>query len=370
MKKIILVVLVLLLSGCSSKSGAGGYQLIDRSYEDLEVVSEFDLFMVGDALLHGAVYKQVQQSDGTYDFYEMTKALEDIVSQYDLAYYNQETILGGSEIGLSTYPRFNSPQEFGEQMVDYGFNLVSLANNHTLDRNEEGILLSHEFWDKYPDVMTAGSYTSFEERNEFDIRYMNGISYTMLSYTYGTNGLPIPSGKEYLVNVYTDEMLKEDISRIRDEVDFLIVAMHWGAEYTHVPTDEEFRVANILADLGVDLVIGAHPHVIQPIEWIDDTLVYYSLGNLISAQDGTYKLIGMMGAVTVNKKISKDGIEIYISDESADLIYTSYQLGSYANLHLTTFDELGEDYKSIYDEYSKIINKMVDITIGNVINRE
>ena len=120
-------------------------------------------------------------------------------------------------------------------MMDLGFNLVSLANNHTLDRGEQAILNSLDYWSNQ-NALTAGSYSSFDDREELRVREINGIRYTLLSYTYGTNGIPVPEGKEYLVNVYTDEMLTEDIAKARGEVDVLMVAMHWGEEYTHEPT--------------------------------------------------------------------------------------------------------------------------------------
>ncbi len=355
MKRWICIVLVLLiLTGCSQSQLRVENREFGHAQQQFGQVQEISLFMVGDALLHGAVYHQVLQSDGSYDFSEMMAVLGDIVPNYDLSFYNQETVLGGVELGLSSYPRFNSPQEFGDTMVEIGFNLVALANNHTLDKNAQGVMNSLDYWQQHEHIMTAGSYRSQEHRDVIDIREINGITYTMLSYTYGTNGIPIPQGQDYLVNVYTKEMLEEDIARVRDQVDFLIVSMHWGSEYTHTPTALEVEAANWLADLDVDLVIGHHPHVIQPVTWIDDTLVYYSLGNLVSAQDGINKLIGLMGAVQVNELSVGNFSHVYLSDPKADLIFTSYD-SSYQDLHLKTFDQLPESYQDIYDEYIQII---------------
>ena len=366
MKKIWLLVCMLLLSGCVVKEKevkTAAVKPYDFSSLEFEIVETADVFMVGDALLHGAVYKQAEHN-GVYDFSGMVEVLGEIVDDYDLKFYNQETILGGTELGLSTYPTFNSPQEFGDAMMDLGFNLVSLANNHTMDRGQKALAASHEYW-AAQDALTAGSYASFEERNTVDVREVNGISYTLLSYTYGTNGIPVPEGKEYLCNVYTEEMLKEDISAARELVDVLIVSMHWGTEYTHTPTETQESLAQLLADLDVDLVIGHHPHVIQPVVWIDDTLVYYSLGNLISAQDGTPRLIGMMGAVEIEKKITKSGTEVKLHNAKGDLIYTSYGW-AYSDLHLKTFDELPE-MQDTYEEYCEIITRYDDsIQVGGI----
>ena len=367
MKRVIVMICLFLLSGCVIKEPVkktAALSAFDYSRLEFEIVESADVFMVGDALLHGAVYKQAEKN-GVYDFSGMVEVLENIVDDYDLAFYNQETILGGTELGLSTYPQFNSPQEFGDAMMNLGFNLVSLANNHTMDRGQSALAASHQYWSEQ-DALTAGSYASFEERNTIQVREINGVTYTLLAYTYGTNGIPVPQGKEYLCNVYTEEMLKEDISAARSLVDVLIVSMHWGTEYTHTPTQTQEELAHLLADLGVDLVIGHHPHVIQPVQWIDDTLVYYSLGNLISAQDGTPRLIGMMGAVTIEKRITREGREVILKDAKGDLIYTSYGW-AYSNLHLNTFDQL-PDMQDTYEEYCEIITRYDDsIQVGGII---
>ena len=162
--------------------------------------------------------------------------------------------------------------------------MVSLANNHSYDRGEKAVINSVNFWNSQDDVMTNGMALSDDERTNYQIMTKNGISYAMLSYTYVLNGFKLPNGKDYLVNVYSDELVKKDIEAIRDKVDVLIVAMHWGVEYTHNPTNTQKTQAKYLASLGVDVIIGNHPHCIQPVEWIDNTLVIYSLGNLISNQ--------------------------------------------------------------------------------------
>ena len=324
---------------------------------------ELSLIMAGDALLHASVYNDAKTENGSYDFSSMLTALKK-VRNYDLAFYNQETTLGGVELGLSTYPTFNSPQEFGDNMLSLGFNLISLANNHSLDRGEKAVRNSLAYWKQKP-VLTAGSYESFEDRNHLRIEKKNGITYALLAYTYGTNGIPLPKGKEYLVNVYTKQMLKDDIERIRDKVDFLIVSMHWGIEYDFTPSQEQRDLAQFLANLGVDLIIGTHPHVVQSAEWIGDTLVYYSLGNLISGQRGTNKRIGMLGSVEVVKV--KDG-KVKLKNPRAELIYTYYN-AQFKNFKLMWFNELNDsilpNYKSIYKEYMHIITQgRDDIKVG------
>lgn len=329
--------------------------------ESKEEVSKLSLVMVGDALLHSSVYNDAYKN-GVYDFTSQLEYIKPIVSKYDLAFYNQETILGGTEIGLSDYPTFNSPQEFGDAMIDAGFNIVNLATNHTLDRGEQAVINSANYW-KTKDVLTAGSYASFEEASKINIKEKNGIKYALLSYTYGTNGISVPSGKEYLVNLYSDEQAKRDIEAVRDDVDLLLVSMHWGTEYRTEPTDEQKRQAEYLASLGADIIIGTHPHVIEPITYIDDTLVIYSLGNFISAQSTNNDYNTMVELMTMVDvvKTAKDGkSEIKLENLNNELLYNYYKKGSrWYDFKVIPFSQMNEsynsDYKRLYEKYSNVV---------------
>ena len=219
-------------------------------------LQSFDLVMVGDALIHYGVYRDAKTSDGGYDFKPMLENLKPIISQYDLAYYNQETILGGTELGLSSYPMFNSPYEVVDAFIDCGFDIVSLATNHTMDKGEKGVLNSVAYWKNHPDVVTSGQWSSEEERNEVRIYEKNGIKYAFFSYTMWNNGLNTPAGKSYLSNEYSEEKAKADIEQVRDKVDVVIVAMHWGTEYSLGVSSAQAHEADYLSSLGVDLIIG------------------------------------------------------------------------------------------------------------------
>ena len=357
----------------------------DKKEKVEEKVSTASLIMVGDNLIHSSIYKDANNnaSGNGYDFKPMVTYIKEIVTGYDIAYYNQETILGGSDLGLSDYPTFNSPYEAGDAMIDAGFNLVSLATNHTIDRGSSAVMNSCDYWNNKEGIFTAGSYCSEEERNEVKTTEVNDITYSMLNYTYGTNGIPVPSGKEYLVNVWpTDlylndperdteyqnykETVKEDIAKVRDKVDILIVAMHWGVEYTHTPTEYQQDMANFLAEQDVDIIIGTHPHVIQPVTWIDDTLVVYSLGNFISAQyqnDNYNKMVGLMTSLEITKKEKGDNVEIEIGNINNELIYTYYS--SYRNFKVVPFSspDIGNylpSYSSVYEDYKAIVQKYDD----------
>ena len=381
----IFIVILVIISG-GIYYGYNKLFVIDNSNNDNEnnITEEdksysIDLLMVGDVLIHDRLYTSMKTSDG-YDFRPALTYIKDIVKDYDLAYYNQETILGGSEIGLSSYPSFNSPYEVGDAMIDAGFNLVSLATNHTLDRGEKAITNSINYWNGKNDVLTAGSYLSSEDRNKINIREVNNITYTMLNYTYGTNGIKVPSGKEYFVNVwpcngsnpsYDSEyqeykrIVKEDVERVRDKVDLLIVAMHWGVEYTHTPTAYQIDMANYLESLGVNIIIGTHPHVVMPVTFINDTLVIYSLGNFLSAQETNIDYnttVGLLSTIKITKYIDKDNnSSIKLSDINNELVYTysksnnDYKVIPFSNPDIKTYLS---DCERIYNKYSSVIKNM------------
>ena len=345
--------------------------------------TSISLIMAGDNLINDKLYNAAKKGDGSYDFKSMYSYIKDIVKNYDLAYYNQETILGGSEIGVSSYPAFNSPYEVGDATIDTGFNLVSLATNHTLDRGEKAIINSLNYWNNKSNVLTSGSYLSNNDRNKVNIKEVNNITYTMLNYTYGTNGIKVPEGKEYLVNIWPctgnnpdndtkyqeyKEVVKEDILRVRDKVDLLIVAMHFGVEYTHVPTNYQIDMAEFLSSLGVDIIIGTHPHVIMPITYINDTLVIYSLGNFLSAQDtnNDYNTtVGLLSSIKITKNIDKDNnSSIELSDLNNELIYTTnkdgYKIIPFSNPDIKDYLN---DYERVYNKYANIV-RSIDSSIN------
>lgn len=336
------------------------------------------LLMVGDNLINDKIYNTMKTND-TYDFKPIYTYIKEINKDYDLAYYNQETILGGSSIGVSSYPAFNSPYEVGDATIDAGFNLVSLATNHTLDRGEQAIINSRDYWNSKDNVLAVGSYSSNEEKDKIQILKKNNITYTMLNYTYGTNGIKVPSNKEYLVNVWpctgndpsTDtkyqeykNTVKEDIEKVRDKVDLLIVAIHWGIEYKYTPNEYQKDMASYLASLGVNIIIGTHPHVVEPITYIDNTLVIYSLGNFVSAQDTVEDYntrVGLLSTITINKDSNNN---ISLSDLNNELIFTtdssnSYKVIPFSNPDIKTYLN---DYERVYNKYSSIV-KSIDDTI-------
>ena len=342
--------------------------------EEVEEIYELSLVMVGDMLVHDSLYKEANKNANYngYDFKPMLTYIKDIVKDYDLAYYNQETILGGTSIGLSSYPAFNSPYEVGDAMIDAGFNIVSLATNHTLDRGITAIENSHNYW-KDKDVYVTGSYSSMDERNNIEIKEKNNITYAVLNYTYGTNGIKRPNGYESYVNIWDmsnkesyenyKEQVQEDINSIRDKVDVLMVAMHWGTEYKFDTTWYQEDAAQFLSDLEVDIIIGTHPHVVEPITWIDDTLVIYSLGNFLSAHEvvNMANRIGLMSMIDIKKEVDGEEITITLENLDNELIYTYHN--NYKDFKVIPFSNSDinnylNNASSIYNEYKNIITKL------------
>lgn len=333
-----------------------------------EVDYEAKVFMVGDALIHSAVYDDVKKGDGTYDFKPILQYIKPISSKYDIAYYNQETILGGSSLGYSNYPRFNTPSECGDAFVDAGFNLVSVASNHTMDKGEQGVLNSVNYWKNHANVGVSGQWTNYDERAESvkKVYEVNNIKYAFISYTIWTNGLETPYGKDYLNSVYTPEKAKADIESVRDSVDFVLVAMHWGTEYAFYVDQKQEEIANYLSSLGVDLIIGAHPHVVQTVNYINDgkTFVIYSLGNFVSAQNDVDNYTGLAMEVTLRKHIDLEGnVSNSVVDPKAQLIYTTttFRRGWPSDFVVKTYPTLNDNelrnHASFYEKYKAIVNE-------------
>jgi len=339
---------------------------VKKSFETLTKtpkVYSADMVMVGDALIHSSIYVDAKQKDGTYNFLPMLEITKPITEKFDLAYYNQETILGGPSFGYSNYPRFNSPTEVGDAFIDSGFNLVSLATNHTMDKGEAGVLKSVEYWKSKTGIATAGQYSSQEERDMVRTYEVNGISYAFFSYTTWTNGLETPKGKEYLNNVYSEAKAKADIEKVRDKVDVVMVAMHWGTEYYMGVSKEQTEIANYLSNLGVDIIIGAHPHVVEPVEYINNgkTFVIYSLGNYISDQIGIERLTGLMMQVTIRKVVDSEGnVDVDIINPKAELLYTKSSNSGKRNFKVYPYSQLNNtllpNYMSYYNKYKAVVS--------------
>jgi poly-gamma-glutamate synthesis protein (capsule biosynthesis protein) len=286
------------------------------------------LLAVGDNLIHMEVVRSGEKEDGTYNYDHLYSNLRDEISAADIAVINQETILGGDEFAYSGYPNFNSPTEIGDAVINAGFDVVLQATNHTLDKGMDGVENTFDFWKQHPEITVLGINESEEEREEIPIIEKNGITLAMLNYTYGLNGYHLPKNMPYLVNLLDKEKMKADIKEAKELADFVIVFPHWGSEYVYEATKAQEDLTEFYYEQGVDLVIGSHPHVLEPVEWIETNeehrmLVYYSLGNFISYQREAPRMLGGMAEIT----ITKDPTGTYISEAQITPIVTHYENG-------------------------------------------
>lgn len=339
-KAVICCMSVLMLMGCQKEQSDFETNQIKAETEskqetkETEIISDLEtetvvvqeeqisLLMVGDILLHTPVEEAALQSDGTYDFTEIFAHTKDEIQQADLALVNQEVIIGGEELGISGYPAFNAPYAIGDALVDAGFDVICHATNHALDKGSKGLLNCISFWkEQYPEIAILGIHDSQQSQNELYVYEQDGMKIAVLNYTYGTNGISMPQGMQYAVDLLEEQKVAAEIKRAEEEADFTIVCPHWGTEYQLEYSAAQTKWATLFAQCGADLVIGTHPHVIQPIEWVVDEasghemLVYYSLGNFVNwtSESGSGIANRMVGGMA-NVLLTKEGEEIVISD--------------------------------------------------------
>lgn len=262
--------------------------------------------VVGDIMVHDVQYRSVYNwQNKSYDFSPMFAPVREELKA-DLLIGNLETTLGGQELGYSGYPRFNSPDSIVETLKSLGFDLLFTANNHSFDKGEEGLKRTLEVLNKN-DIHHTGTFDSPQSREKPCILKQNGISFGFLNYTYGTNGLRPSPGKEYLINYIDLKQINIDIKKIRPLVDLVVVGIHFGTEYQREPNDEQKFIVHEMVKAGADIILGSHPHVLQPYEIITvdqrECFVVYSLGNFVSGQKKRYTDSGAILELVIEKSL-------------------------------------------------------------------
>ncbi len=277
-----------------------------------EKKDEFTIVMVGDILLHDGIEKCARQEDGSYDFTELFKHTKDEIEAADLAIVNEEVIIGGEDLRVTGYPSFNAPFEVADALTGAGFDVICHATNHALDRGAEGITNCLSNWEEeHPGIDVVGIHATKEDSRKICVYEKDGYKIAVLNYTYGTNGIPLPKDMPYAVDLLSEEKVTEDIKKAEELAEITVVCPHWGTEYNLGVTDIQKKWAKLFANCGADLIIGTHPHVIEPVEVItsDDgrkVPVYYSLGNFINWTSGSGKgvanrMVGAMAVVTLSR---------------------------------------------------------------------
>ena len=295
--------------------------------------SSVTFLAVGDDLPHPMVFRYgVNQTGGNYDY--LFQNVAHVLQTADFAVLNQETVFVKEESEYSGYPTFGSPLGIGEAAIRNGFNIFTCATNHTMDKGLYGLETTADFFATHSGQVTyLGTYQRDQWQNpEHEIRVIskNGISFALLNYTYGLNGIPIPANAPYSVDTYyydenwydanliaqNEAKMRADIRRAKELADVVIFFPHWGTEYRYTPDNYQQRWTQILLEEGVDIVVGTHPHVVEPVEMLvredgHEMLVYYSLGNFISGQDEPERVLGGMAQFTVTKKDGKCSVTAY-----------------------------------------------------------
>ncbi|MDP5273912.1 CapA family protein [Chengkuizengella axinellae] len=290
------------------------YILLNQEPEAYSTTAE--LYAVGDIMMH---YPQIlhgyDKEVGQYSFDSYFTEVKDLFVDGEWVIGNLETPLAGEAVGYSGYPQFNAPEQLADALKNAGFNILTTANNHSLDRRENGVINTLKFLDERK-IHSTGTAASREEAQQLLTVSKNEINMGFLAYTYGTNGIPIPEGKEYLVNLIDNDQMANDIQKLKTAgVDIVTVSVHFGSEYQRNPNELQKNIVKHLIKSGADIILGSHPHVVQPYEFLElqgydgemkKGIVIYSLGNFISNQgpdQGTalYTDVGVIFKVAIEK---------------------------------------------------------------------
>lgn len=293
----------------------------------------------GDNVIHPCIYMDARaratSETRAYNFKPMYADVIDYIKGFDVAFINQETLMCGEGYEPSGYPNFNSPQELGLDLVEIGFDVIGVSNNHMLDKGSAGLKKTLDFYhsDEMSEALMIGGYYNKADFDNIRTLERNGITIAFLSYTYGTNGHVLPAGSELVVPYINDYDIIRQCAIAEQIGDITIVSIHWGDENSGV-NDEQRRTAQLLADNGADVIIGHHPHVLQPIEIIEsahgETLCIYSLGNLLSAMAAWQNMVG--GFLTFDIVAYSDGNATF---DAPAFIPTAFYFGpSWYNSHL------------------------------------
>lgn len=294
---------------------------IDKKSVDQDSTSSVTIFFVGDLMCHSPQFQFAQISKDSFDFKPVFCEVKKYFTEADLTIGNLETTISGKESRYSGYPLFNSPNEYLEALKDAGFDILLTANNHSLDRGKKGVLRTIELIKKNG-MESIGSYHSQQDRDSIRVFNIKEIKIAILSYTYGLNGNYIAKNEKFLVNVIDTTFLKQDILDARNKnADVVLIYFHFGDEYQCKPNSFQKGIVKQAIDYGADIIIGSHPHVIQPVEYFNSNknkigkgLIAYSLGNFISNQRWRYSDAG----VILNLKITKNILthEIKLTNET------------------------------------------------------
>lgn len=292
-------------------------------------VTTASVIAVGDNLYHQSLIDAGASEDGNWNYDKIYTHITDAIKDADIRMIDQETVFTTDHDSVSSYPSFATPTEVGDAIVKAGFNVVESANNHIDDFGEGFLTDTLNFWKtKYPDVTLLGIHDSQEDADTVKIREVNGIKIAFLYYTYGTNVGGI-EGKDYMIDMIRKEKITTMIQKAKQQADCIIFVAHWGTEDETMPNEYEKQWAAYLMEQGVNVIIGGHPHVLQPYGRISDgkgneTVVFYSLGNFVSTQQKLEELLGGMAKFTIQKTVENGKTSIQILTPTVEPLVMHY----------------------------------------------
>lgn len=342
------------------------------------------LTLVGDFLFEQPFYNAYGNLNEAPSYFELVK---DYFLNDDLSIGNMEVVIGNDDLKSSgTGYNFCAPKEVGKLVNSLDLEVLATANNHSYDRGIEGINSTLDFFKNETDIMTTGTYKDQTDRDNVRIKNINGINFGFLSYTLGTN-IKIPANLRHLVGLYRNpdskimdndlkQLITTEVNNIKKLSDVIIVLMHWGSEFTNSPNEEQKSMAIFLNSLGVDIIVGSHSHSIQPIELIDKehkTLVYYSLGNFVSADDDIsrtgekfdnayqFGLLSTLDIALIDNKVEFNNITA--------LPIINYYDTNFKNFKLVPFNQYNKDYETTHKRYQNNFNRnFISNMFTNVID--
>ena len=309
----------------SAQTGKKSKNLPERLNEN-----KVTLMAVGDIMMHTSLIRSgFNSKSNRYDYSACFEEVKPVFETADWVIGNLETRLAGEHTevkvagnqikGYTGYPLFNAPERLAFDLKKAGFTFLTTANNHSYDRHVVGIINTNKVLDR-AGILHTGTFISQADRDSIRILEKNGIRMAVFAYTYGLNGLKLPRGKDFLANLIDLRKIKDDLNRAKQmKVDLITCALHFGAENRRRPDSSQIALADTIIKLGADIILGSHPHVVQPFEIKTvstengskrDAFVIYSLGNFLSSQRGVKKEVGVILKMTINKKISSGNIKI------------------------------------------------------------
>ena len=359
-------------------------ELADSENQKEKVDTTFTMTAIGDVLCHNTQYWDAYNKDtDTYDFSYVFEDIKHYFEATDLSIGNLETSFAGKERGYSNYPTFNSPDALAYDLKEMGLDIITTAGNHCLDMGFSGLSKTIDVLDD-TGLKHLGTYKTLEERDQVFITDVKGIKIAFINYTYGTNGIPVPSDKEFCVNLIDKDLIKKDIESAKSQnVDMIVACMHWGTEYRTTANAEQEELADFLFQNGVDIILGNHPHVLEPMEkrtvtledgTTKDGFVIYACGNFICDQNAENTRNSIILNLTITKHSDEkitidkaDYVPIYMYKGSSSKLkrmkvldieqsISDYENGIDTSIGQSTYNDLKNQLKKIHKIVGKEIN--------------